>query len=445
MIFDASGTMDEGVPCGSRCTYSWSFGDGGTGSGIDGDARIPHDAAPSRAPARGRRPRPVGLASPRPFTVQASTPPTADFSFSPNAAGRQPGHLLHRLGVARDPAAHRSWATTGTSAAAATAAASPSSSTTTSPGAYNVTLTVTDDLLAQQARRCPKPSTVGAPRSDRWHHPVSDLLADRVEADQTSDCSSTQLAEEYRRAGQTEEAVRVSREGLNRHPGYLSARVTLGRALLNLGQLDEARLELQFVATEAPDNLAAIRGLAEIIHRKATRPRRWSTTSARCARPARPGVRGNRPAAVAAGGRRSRPLQRADLRGGASGAAIALPLGWPRRPLRSRRRPLPEGRRRRSISTRWWRRWVRRPLRRWSRASCAARPRPSSSFRTCPATGDDPFAALEAELRAQEAPRRDRRRGGRPSRRIEEARSAACRGTAGGAVGRSDRRRRSTA
>jgi len=62
--------------------------------------------------------------------------------------------------------------------------------------------------------------------------------------------------------------VRVCREGLTRHPGYLSARVTLGRALLDLGQLGEARTELQFVAGEAPENLAAMRGLAGIFHRE---------------------------------------------------------------------------------------------------------------------------------------------------------------------------------
>ena len=98
-------------------------------------------------------------------------------------------------------------------------------------------------------------------------HSRIDDLRRRVEADPAS-IAFAQLAEEYRRAGQTEEAVRVSREGLTRHPGYLSARVTLGRALLDLGQLDEARTELQFVASEAPENLAAVRGLAEIFHRE---------------------------------------------------------------------------------------------------------------------------------------------------------------------------------
>ena len=98
------------------------------------------------------------------------------------------------------------------------------------------------------------------------HSRIEDLRR-RVEADPAS-IAFAQLAEEYRRAGQTEEAVRVSREGLTRHPGYLSARVTLGRSLLDLGQLDEARTELQFVAGEAPENLAAVRGLAEIFHRE---------------------------------------------------------------------------------------------------------------------------------------------------------------------------------
>jgi len=94
-----------------------------------------------------------------------------------------------------------------------------------------------------------------------------DELRRRVQSDPAS-IAFAQLAEEYRRSGQTEEAVRVSREGLTRHPGYLSARVTLGRALLDLGQLLGARDELEFVVAEAPENLAAVRGLAEIAHRE---------------------------------------------------------------------------------------------------------------------------------------------------------------------------------
>lgn len=94
-----------------------------------------------------------------------------------------------------------------------------------------------------------------------------DELRRRVQNDPAS-IAFAQLAEEYRRAGQTDEAVRICREGLTRHPGYLSARVTLGRALLDLGELAEARGELEFVVAEAPENLAAVRGLAEIFHRE---------------------------------------------------------------------------------------------------------------------------------------------------------------------------------
>jgi hypothetical protein len=44
----------------------------------------------------------------------------------------------------------------------------------------------------------------------------------------------------------------------------LSAQVTLGRALIELEQFDEARRELEAVLRVAPDNLAAIRALAGI-------------------------------------------------------------------------------------------------------------------------------------------------------------------------------------
>jgi tetratricopeptide (TPR) repeat protein len=76
-----------------------------------------------------------------------------------------------------------------------------------------------------------------------------------------------QLAEEYRRAGRFHESIEVCRAGLARHPGYLSARVTLGRALLEIGDIDSAQRELNDVLQVAPDNLSAIRGIAEV-HRK---------------------------------------------------------------------------------------------------------------------------------------------------------------------------------
>jgi tetratricopeptide (TPR) repeat protein len=98
-------------------------------------------------------------------------------------------------------------------------------------------------------------------------HPRIEELRRRVQKDPAS-IAFAQLAEEFRRAGEYEEAVRVCRTGLATHPSYLSARVTLGRALIELEQYDEAQTELEYVLRSAPENLAAIRGLAEIEQRR---------------------------------------------------------------------------------------------------------------------------------------------------------------------------------
>src|SRR5262245_14319986 len=97
--------------------------------------------------------------------------------------------------------------------------------------------------------------------------PSIEDLRRRVQKDPAS-IAFAQLAEECRRAGQYQEAIDVCRAGLALHPGYLSARVTLGRALIEIDQLDEAQTELELVLAGASDNLAAIRGLAEIFHRR---------------------------------------------------------------------------------------------------------------------------------------------------------------------------------
>jgi tetratricopeptide (TPR) repeat protein len=72
------------------------------------------------------------------------------------------------------------------------------------------------------------------------------------------------IAERFRRAGDLDRAVSLCREGLQKFPHHISARVTLGWSLLDLGKYEEARVELEQVLRRAPDNLAAIRGLAEL-------------------------------------------------------------------------------------------------------------------------------------------------------------------------------------
>ena len=65
-----------------------------------------------------------------------------------------------------------------------------------------------------------------------------------------------------------QESVDVCRSGLIVHPGYLSARVTLGRALSGLHQYEPAQQELEQVLRSAPENLAALRGLADVLQRQ---------------------------------------------------------------------------------------------------------------------------------------------------------------------------------
>src|ERR1700720_4421633 len=98
-------------------------------------------------------------------------------------------------------------------------------------------------------------------------NPRIEDLRRRVQKDPAS-IAFAQLAEEYRRAGQYQESIDACHTGLGVHPNYLSARVTLGRALIEIGQLDDALRELELVLKSAPENLAAIRGIADIYHRQ---------------------------------------------------------------------------------------------------------------------------------------------------------------------------------
>jgi len=59
----------------------------------------------------------------------------------------------------------------------------------------------------------------------------------------------------------------VCEAGLAQHPAYLSARITLGRALFELGRLGDARAEFLRVLDAAPDNLVAVGNLADIHQR----------------------------------------------------------------------------------------------------------------------------------------------------------------------------------
>ncbi len=72
-----------------------------------------------------------------------------------------------------------------------------------------------------------------------------------------------QLAEELRKAGDLDEAMSLCTDGLQKHPNYPSARMTLGRCLFDKGDLAGARREFEAVVKGAPDNILAGRFLAE--------------------------------------------------------------------------------------------------------------------------------------------------------------------------------------
>ena len=91
-----------------------------------------------------------------------------------------------------------------------------------------------------------------------------DELRRRLERDPASRLFA-QLAEEYRKAGNHADAIRIARTGLAQHPSYPSARLTLGRALLESGDPAGARVELETALREAPDNILASRFLGQAL------------------------------------------------------------------------------------------------------------------------------------------------------------------------------------
>jgi tetratricopeptide (TPR) repeat protein len=93
-------------------------------------------------------------------------------------------------------------------------------------------------------------------------NPRIDELRKRLEREPQSRLFA-QLAEELRKDGELEEAIGVAREGLQKHPNYPSARMTLGRALFDTGDWKAARTEFELVLKGAPDNILASRLLAE--------------------------------------------------------------------------------------------------------------------------------------------------------------------------------------
>ena len=71
------------------------------------------------------------------------------------------------------------------------------------------------------------------------------------------------LAEAFRRLGRVDEAIEISREGLQHHPDFHGGRVALAKCLMDKRRYTEAREELQRVVRSVPENLLAQKLLGE--------------------------------------------------------------------------------------------------------------------------------------------------------------------------------------
>ena len=85
------------------------------------------------------------------------------------------------------------------------------------------------------------------------------------------------LADAYRKAGSLDRALELVRAGLAKHPDYLSARIVLGRCLLDKGDDAEAERTFRSVLELDAENIIALKSLAEITERtgRTVEARKW--------------------------------------------------------------------------------------------------------------------------------------------------------------------------
>src|ERR1700690_3276352 len=88
-------------------------------------------------------------------------------------------------------------------------------------------------------------------------------LKEKIEKDPNSKLF-VPLSEEYKKEGKLDEAINVLLSGIEKQPGYMSARVALGKIYLEKEMLKEAQTEFELVVKAIPDNLYAHKKLADI-------------------------------------------------------------------------------------------------------------------------------------------------------------------------------------
>jgi PKD repeat protein len=156
--FDASGTTSGGSACGAACTYTWTFGDGGSGSG---QVTTHEFRAPGTYVVTLRVTTQRGQAATisQNITVAAGTPPTAAFVFSPAspAVGQD---IFFNAEASRAAAGRRLISYDWDFGSGRFANGVTTVKGYNTAGSYNVTLTVTDD--ANQTGTVTQTVTVGA-------------------------------------------------------------------------------------------------------------------------------------------------------------------------------------------------------------------------------------------------------------------------------------------
>lgn len=145
--FDASGTTDNLVPCGANCTYTWTFGDGGSGSGMitthEFRAAGSYIVTLRAANASGQF-----VTTSQTVTVGAGTPPTASFVFSPTNP-RTSQDIFFTAEASRAANGRTLIAYDWNFGSGRTATGVTVAKRYDTAGSYVVTLTVTDDAFQQ--------------------------------------------------------------------------------------------------------------------------------------------------------------------------------------------------------------------------------------------------------------------------------------------------------
>src|SRR5437763_7416478 len=72
------------------------------------------------------------------------------------------------------------------------------------------------------------------------------------------------LANEYRKAGDLEQAILICQEHLPQQPGHMSGHIVYGQALFELNRRDEAKGVFETALSLDPENLIALRQLGDI-------------------------------------------------------------------------------------------------------------------------------------------------------------------------------------